>query len=266
MKNFLYLLPFENNKYFKIGISQNSLNRIYENNKNFKIDLEKSLIIEGKNRTVIKSLEYELLLILPTPDVCDFPKNSGHTEIRDICHREAALNLIKNKHQNLELNIKKLSDYRKKINFRSHRKNKIALISKQFNEELFLLKFNTFKENLIILLKSSFSIKENIISIPCFKNDGNKIDFYFTENKGISFEILLSSLKESSINLEILNFNFWHNKGNILYGVSNQISEKNYVKLILNIPYFKNEVYESCTNEIIKILSVTSGNLYKINQ
>ena len=87
-----------------------------------------------------------------------------------------------------------------------------------------------------------------------------------TENKGISFEILLSSLKESSINLEILNFNFWHNKGNILYGVSNQISEKNYVKLILNIPYFKNEVYESCTNEIIKILSVTSGNLYKINQ
>ena len=39
-----------------------------------------------------------------------------------------------------------------------------------------------------------------------------------------------------------------------------------YVKLILNIPYFKNEVYESCTNEIIKILSVTSGNLYKINQ
>lgn len=38
MKNFLYLLPFENNKYFKIGISQNSLNRIYENNKNFKID------------------------------------------------------------------------------------------------------------------------------------------------------------------------------------------------------------------------------------
>ena len=115
-------------------------------------------------------------------------------------------------------------------------------------------------------VKSSFSIKENIISIPCFKNDGNKIDFYFTENKGISFEILLSSLKESSINLEILNFNFWHNKGNILYGVSNQISEKNYVKLILNIPYFKNEVYESCTNEIIKILSVTSGNLYKINQ
>ncbi|MCG8882890.1 hypothetical protein G1L02_06915 [Tenacibaculum finnmarkense] len=92
MKSYIYILPFLNGKYFKIGISNNSLRRIKEHNSTYGIDKDKVLVFEGEKR-VIKALESSLLSICPEINI--FKDKDGHTEIRDIKHLEYCMDFIK---------------------------------------------------------------------------------------------------------------------------------------------------------------------------
>jgi hypothetical protein len=102
-KNFLYILPFADNKHFKIGISSNNFSRLKILNKLYQIDFTKSYIVYSKVSN-IKILERELLEIFDTDD-CDKFYTDGHTEIRNVKYLNECVELIKNKHSNLKYDL-----------------------------------------------------------------------------------------------------------------------------------------------------------------
>lgn len=115
MKNYIYILPFKDEKYFKIGISSNNLNRVNSHDNTYGIDKNKSLIFEGSKK-VIKALESSLLSICPPVDV--FTGKDGHTEVREIKHLEYCLDFIKfyeskGKIVNKEINLKEVVKLKK---------------------------------------------------------------------------------------------------------------------------------------------------------
>ena len=100
MTNFLYILPFKDQKHFKIGISSKDFSRIKYLNKIYDIDFDKSFIVYSKERD-IKILEKELLEIFDT-DECDKFETDGYTEIRNIKYFNECLQIIDSKHENLK--------------------------------------------------------------------------------------------------------------------------------------------------------------------
>jgi hypothetical protein len=99
--NYLYLLPFQDRKHFKIGISSNNFDRINHLNNLYQLDKEKCLMITSDKTTNIKILEKELLNIFEN-DECDEFSTDGHTEIRNVKYLNECVDLIKSKHINLK--------------------------------------------------------------------------------------------------------------------------------------------------------------------
>lgn len=92
---YLYLLPFKDKKYFKLGISKNLDIRVKNHYNTYDLDLEKSLIVSAKESVFILSLEQELLLILEDAEYPNY--YDGYTEVRFMKDFEKALNYIRSK-------------------------------------------------------------------------------------------------------------------------------------------------------------------------
>lgn len=103
-QTYLYLLPFKNDKYFKIGISSSNDDRIKTLNSLYKLDYKKALIVKAKKSSTIKILERELL------DTFDeriteerYKDKDGCTEIRCLSVFNDVLETIKLKNEKLEI-------------------------------------------------------------------------------------------------------------------------------------------------------------------
>lgn len=112
MGKYLYLLAFSDGKLFKIGISKGNFNRIIKHYRAFDINLYESYIVTAKN-DVISAFERELLSIFPE---IDYNKCDGYTEIRDIKYMNEAIDIMNNKHANLNVKINKFFDLALSIN------------------------------------------------------------------------------------------------------------------------------------------------------
>ncbi|GEM_PF-1331260 len=110
MNSYLYIMPFDDKKLIKIGVSSNTLARLNCHYKTYALNLENAYIIEGKTNRVIKALETELLSIFPP--LGNLNESDGYTEIRKMKYLPEILSIIERKHPNLELKIKKYKDYK----------------------------------------------------------------------------------------------------------------------------------------------------------
>lgn len=105
MNSYLYLIPFNDNAYFKIGISSGGFDRVIHHNRQFGVNLNKAVIVRGAKR-IIKSIESELLMIFPK---CTHNyKGDGITEIRELKYFGEAIEIIKNKDSRLNLVFEKV--------------------------------------------------------------------------------------------------------------------------------------------------------------
>lgn len=162
---YLYLLPFKNKKYFKIGISKNNYNRILHHNCTYDIDLNNALIVTSNKTNIIKALEIELLNILPQlneNEITSYIKKDGYTEIRSIKDWNECISIIKNKHSNLNL---KLTDIKFNTQRKENQKKNIYIPLEETND----IKSNclTFLNNFKLLLKRY----NNSLSIDIINNN-----------------------------------------------------------------------------------------------
>lgn len=168
MDKYLYLLPFKNNKHFKIGISTNNFNRINLHNSTYNINLNNAYIVTSKFNKIIPALETELLCSIPeSKTINEFKNLDGYTEIRDINHFNKALEIIGSKDDNLKIKIEKynslnnkIKNKRKPIHPKYPIKNninntyEIDEVSFLNSFEKFKIKFEEFKSNIISLKKN----------------------------------------------------------------------------------------------------------------
>lgn len=56
-KNFLYIAPLKDEKYFKIGISSKPVYRLSTHNRNFSVDFDKTLIFIAEKEAILKVIE-----------------------------------------------------------------------------------------------------------------------------------------------------------------------------------------------------------------
>ncbi|MEN9549081.1 MAG: hypothetical protein RIR12_1672 [Bacteroidota bacterium] len=111
---YLYLLPFLNSRFFKIGISTLNLNRVYTHHKTYGIDFRKSLIISAPKSRTLKNLERHLLNVFDE-HCTQFYGMDGYREIRKIENFDSVLNEIKSQNKQLGLSITSLSEILEKI-------------------------------------------------------------------------------------------------------------------------------------------------------
>lgn len=97
MKPHLYILPFNDNKFLKIGISlNNNFNRINQLSKLYDINHNNVILITSDNTKNIKLLEKNIKTIINetiNPDNKYYGKD-GHTEIRNVKYLNDIINLI----------------------------------------------------------------------------------------------------------------------------------------------------------------------------
>lgn len=107
----LYLLPFKNGLYFKLGIMKDDreFNRVRNHDKSFSVDLENSYLVSSEERTGICLLERELLFLLkPLEELpVEYKYKDGYTEIRHIKDLDYVLNYINDKKKYFDIQIKK---------------------------------------------------------------------------------------------------------------------------------------------------------------
>ena len=104
LDNYLYILPFINNKHFKIGISTNNYDRIKKHNSTYKVDFGKSIIVKGDSKS-IKNLERILLTNIPNSIGNLYEGKDGYTEVRDIDYLDTCLTDIEFFKERLNLDV-----------------------------------------------------------------------------------------------------------------------------------------------------------------
>lgn len=167
MKNYLYLLPFKNEKYFKIGISKDNINRIMHHHMSYGLDLENVYIIEA-DLPIIQILEIELLHCFPkVKELIGTDKSSGITEVREIKHLDETLEILNNKSKRLKISIKKFSSEELKK-----------------EERFYNFSFSLEKEQ-----------NEFIEEFVSFKRRSNTSFYHYTKSKAIVDGIALLKLK-----------------------------------------------------------------------
>lgn len=82
MKNFLYLLPFSNNQYFKVGITlREDFTRIIQHQRTYGIDLDKSVIVRSSSDSFIRRLETLILVIYKKFKVSDILREQNGASV-----------------------------------------------------------------------------------------------------------------------------------------------------------------------------------------
>jgi hypothetical protein len=96
---YVYILPFEDGRHFKIGRSSESEIRIRKLHWYYMFDLEKCIRIKCK-KGIVGNLENTLLKMTRNYTVSDTFDKSGRTEIRLIdCHQIVITYLIENQYE-----------------------------------------------------------------------------------------------------------------------------------------------------------------------
>tara|TARA_B100000795_G_C22794651_1_gene438721 strand:- start:862 stop:1710 length:849 start_codon:yes stop_codon:yes gene_type:complete len=107
--NYLYILPFNNDMHFKIGVSSNNYSRVIKHNSTYDINYSKSLIVQA-SRDNVRNLERILLSNIPTTVSNEYSGKDGYTEIRDISYLATCLDDINYFKSRLNLNITTLKE------------------------------------------------------------------------------------------------------------------------------------------------------------
>ncbi|CAL2079540.1 hypothetical protein TD3509T_600089 [Tenacibaculum dicentrarchi] len=186
MKNYIYILPFLDGKYFKIGISNNDLRRIKEHDSTYGIDKYKALVFEGKKR-VIKALESSLLSICPEINI--FEGKDGNTEIREIKYLEYCMDFIKFYESKNEITRKKidLTPVIKKPTKNKYSKRAVKTPYTTLTEE----ELNKFIDTIILFIsdKKVECIKEGFDYLVLFNSN---IDEYELDLKSKKYKLLFN--------------------------------------------------------------------------
>lgn len=157
MKDYLYILPFVNENYFKIGVSSDNFNRILTHHQSFILNLDSVTIIEGTKKN-IRTIERILLSLYPEIEDNPFLGKDGATEIRHSKDLEQCFNDVNYWSERLNLDIK------------TPKKEEIKVVSVNDSKRL------TNEEKLIIARnKAKLSQLENIINIYKFKTNLNSL-------------------------------------------------------------------------------------------
>jgi len=189
---YLYLLPFKDKKYFKIGISKNNFNRVYTHNRNYNIDFNKSLIITSVKKSAISILEKELLTIFEPVDIEKFKNVDGYTEIRNIKYFNECLSIIKTKHPNLGLKIIKFNKFNKNKPKKIHKiKQSLNIVEIKYNIEINEKKIKEFRDYFFNFYDK---YKNNIINIENKYKDNFIINFDLIFDKNL-FNNLFNNLR-----------------------------------------------------------------------
>jgi hypothetical protein len=107
-KDYLYLLPFNCNQYFKIGISSNlNFDRVKGLNNIYSINLNESYIFIGEKKKIVNLERMLLTMFESTPNILDkFKNNDGYTEIREFIDYNNCFEEAKRLAHKLNLTIK----------------------------------------------------------------------------------------------------------------------------------------------------------------
>ena len=159
-QNFLYILPFNDGKHFKIGISSNGYSRINHLNKIYDINLNQAYIIHSVKNNV-KMLETELLQIFDKDD-CDKFDTDGYTEIRNIKYLDECLSFIQNKHIKLNYILTKFdTKIFNKITY-SIKSNKPSNTSAKIRTNLNMTIIIDFMQNLEQLFDNCYNLEQTV--------------------------------------------------------------------------------------------------------
>jgi len=112
-RRFLYLAPFLNKKYFKLGISVNLNSRLKTHDRIYNLDYNKILVVEANKNKTISLIEQELKLIFPKANV---GKVNGYTEIIEMKYFNEVIEVINLKHKNLNIKIRKYTEHPHSVN------------------------------------------------------------------------------------------------------------------------------------------------------
>ena len=107
--DYLYILPFNNDMHFKIGVSSRNYNRVIKHNSTYKINYSKSLIVQA-SRDNVRNLERILLSNIPSTVSDEYSGKDGYTEIRDISYLATCLDDIDYFLSRLNLHIQSLKE------------------------------------------------------------------------------------------------------------------------------------------------------------
>jgi len=109
LQDYLYILPFNNDRHFKIGVSSNNYNRVIKHNSVYNINYSKSLIVQA-SRDNVRNLERILLSNIPPTVSDEYSGKDGYTEIRDISYLAICLDDIDYFKSRLNLHIQSLKE------------------------------------------------------------------------------------------------------------------------------------------------------------
>lgn len=142
MTEYLYLLPFADGKFFKIGLSSKDDKRILKLHRDFRILFDQALIVTSSKPRILKVIEDELKISLEQSEH-PYGKTDGHTEIRSIDYFEVAIEIIKQKHSSLGIRILKYKEFfnvfsNELVNYNSKNRVHIRLAELQKAESNFL--------------------------------------------------------------------------------------------------------------------------------
>lgn len=188
MKEYLYLIPFEDKKHFKIGISSNNFNRVRKHFKTYNAKESDCLIVTCK-KGFYSTLERELLETFQTPEIKCFSGLDGYTEIRSMGCFEDVLSIIKSKHKNLNVRVNKFLDIipREMVVDDKVRKKKVY---PGLDKETLINSYNTFVKTINDI--DSFVLKETTIDTG-----------YYTITVKEEYFNKLNTLKNLAVNIDI---------------------------------------------------------------
>ena len=205
-KTYLYLTPFNDGKFFKIGRSTKTDYRLYVH------DFTKTLIYTADNDAILKVIERELLIIFPK---CNHPYNGvdGYTEIREIRHFEDCKTIINTKPKSLNIQKYKYDNIFKKVVIKRNQSKKI-LNDFSDNKKAIDLLLQYLKENKNRFIKSYFDSKSRLV-LKFQMNDISDIDVFKSYK-------CWSSMSYSEVNKTItIRFQYYF-KNDKLYSVKDQ--------------------------------------------
>lgn len=227
--NYLYLLKFKNNKYFKIGVSSNNYNRIINHQKQYNLNIEESLIFKGSKRDVSVVEKMLLTAIKPSESINEeYSGADGHTEIREINYFGDALKIIE--HNEKYFKLKKIGLDRKILSTEK-KKPKYKKKNKTNYKDQNLVQLNRF----IDLFETDLLNK--ISNIQIF---------------GGRYEIILNNQYISSVDINKYrkSINMTFNKSSVImgYGIESAVGyeENRYKKIILTLPDLMRNDYFNC--------------------
>lgn len=176
---FLYLIPFNDGKHFKLGITQSKdLSRIKKLNQIYDVNYEQSLLVSASKARSIQLLEKDLLNIF-SGEVQKYKGKDGWTEVRPLSFFTDVIAEIKSRNSVLGLKIEPLNNYTQELNskpvpYYKKKRKQISIDQKKLNFELKKALFN--KRQIKNHVKLLLELKPYLVSK---KKEPNQLKYFF---------------------------------------------------------------------------------------